>query len=93
MVATDEHDQDGGVISDEFTNPHTRRMMVEKRARKLAVARAAIAPPQLSGPADAEVTLIGWGSTDGVIREAAELLEAQGTTVNHLHAVLHRALG
>jgi len=46
--------------------------------------RAAVPPPQLLGPRDAEVTLIGWGSTDGVIREAAELLQAQGTTVNHL---------
>ena len=34
VVATDEHDEDGILISDEFTNPHKRRMMVEKRARK-----------------------------------------------------------
>ena len=31
VVATDEHDQDGVLISDEFTNPIKRRMMVEKR--------------------------------------------------------------
>ncbi len=30
-AATDEHDEDGTLISDEFTNPHKRRMMVEKR--------------------------------------------------------------
>ena len=29
--------------------------------------------PKLEGPADAEVTLIGWGSTEGVIREARQL--------------------
>src|SRR5207245_1868127 len=34
-AATDEHDEDGTLISDEFTNPHKRRMMVEKRARKM----------------------------------------------------------
>ena len=35
VVATDEHDEDGVLISDEFTNPHKRRQMVEKRARKV----------------------------------------------------------
>ena len=40
--------------------------------------------PALEGPQDAEVTLVGWGSTYGVINEAVELLNAQGITVNHL---------
>ncbi len=84
VVATDEHDQDGVLISDEFTNPLKRRMMVEKRARKLTGALDAIAPPELEGPADAEVTLIGWGSTYGVINEAVEQLEARGIVANHL---------
>jgi 2-oxoglutarate ferredoxin oxidoreductase subunit alpha len=35
VAATDEHDEDGTLISDEFTNPAKRRMMVEKRARKM----------------------------------------------------------
>ena len=35
VVASDEHDEDGTLISDEFTNPDKRRMMVEKRARKM----------------------------------------------------------
>lgn len=84
VVTTDEHDQDGVVISDEFTNPHKRRMMVEKRARKFKNIVDAIAAPELEGPKDAEVTLIGWGSTHGVIKEAAAQLEQQGVTVNHL---------
>ena len=84
VVATDEHDQDGVLISDEFTNPHKRRRMVEKRARKIANVVDKIAAPALEGPADAEVTLIGWGSTYGVIKEAVEQLAEQGVTVNHL---------
>ena len=32
VAATDEHDEDGTLISDEFTNPTKRRTMVEKRA-------------------------------------------------------------
>ncbi|MCH8251830.1 MAG: 2-oxoacid:acceptor oxidoreductase subunit alpha [Planctomycetes bacterium] len=84
VVATDEHDEDGVLISDEFTNPHKRRMMVEKRARKFRNVAKLIAPPELEGPADAEVTLIGWGSTYGVIQEAIEQLKAEGVSANHL---------
>ena len=84
VVASDEQDEDGVLISDEFTNPHKRRKMVEKRARKFKNALAQIAPPLLEGPEDAEVTLIGWGSTYGVIKEAIEQLNQKGISANHL---------
>jgi len=84
VVATDEHDQDGVLISDEFTNPHKRRRMVEKRARKFQGLADAVAAPELVGAADAEVTLIGWGSTRGVISEAVQKLVDQGITANYL---------
>jgi 2-oxoglutarate ferredoxin oxidoreductase subunit alpha len=84
-AATDEHDEDGTLISDEFTNPHKRRMMVEKRARKMQAAINDIAPPKLFGPENAAVTLVGGGSTDGVIREAVEKLAGEeGIVANHL---------
>ena len=84
VVATDEHDENSVLISDEFTNPHKRRMMVEKRARKFQDVVKEIAPPEIEGPADADVTLVGWGSTEGVIREARELLAEQGVSANQL---------
>ena len=84
VVATDEHDENSVLISDEFTNPLKRRMMVEKRARKFQDVVKEIAPPEIEGPADADVTLLGWGSTEGVIREARQLLADQGITVNQL---------
>ena len=84
VVATDEHDEDGVLISDEFTNPIKRRKMVEKRARKMEGIEKRIAPPQIEGPADAEVTLVGWGSTRGVIKEAVEQLNALGISANLL---------
>ncbi len=84
VAATDEHDEDGVLISDEFTHPHKRRQMVEKRARKFLHVAKAVAPPQLEGPADADVTLIGWGSTYGVIKEAIEQLADKGVTANQL---------
>lgn len=84
-AATDEHDEDGTLISDEFTNPQKRRMMVDKRARKMQGLVKEIAPPQLIGPENAEVTLVGWGSTEGVIREAVEKLAGEeGIVANQL---------
>ena len=85
VVATDEHDEDGLLISDEFTDPNKRRAMHEKRMRKMESVLPLLEPPQLFGPADAQVTLIGWGSTEGVIREAIEkLAEEEGIVTNHL---------
>lgn len=84
VVATDEHDEDGVLISDEFTNPLKRQAMHEKRMRKMDSVLEHLAAPKLFGPEDAEVTLIGWGSTTGVIREAMQQLAAEGITTNNL---------
>jgi 2-oxoglutarate ferredoxin oxidoreductase subunit alpha len=85
VVATDDHDEDGVLISDEFTNPHKRQAMHEKRMRKMDGVLPLIAPPKLFGPANAKVTLIGWGSTQGVIREAiAKLAAEEGIVANNL---------
>ena len=83
-VATDEHMEDGVLISDEFTNPIKRRQMMEKRQRKIAGIEATVPAPELVGPRAADVTLIGWGSTKGVIQEAIELLGDEGITANQL---------
>ena len=83
-AASDEHDEDGVLISDEFTNPAKRRAMMEKRMRKVAGIEAAVPPPELWGPRDAEITLIGWGSTKGVIEESCEILTEQGISANQL---------
>jgi 2-oxoglutarate ferredoxin oxidoreductase subunit alpha len=83
-AATDEHEEDGVLISDEFTNPTKRRAMMEKRMRKVVGIEAAVPPPALMGPRDAEITLIGWGSTKGVIEEACEILTEQGISANQL---------
>jgi 2-oxoglutarate/2-oxoacid ferredoxin oxidoreductase subunit alpha len=83
-AATDEHQEDGVLISDEFTNPVKRRAMMEKRMRKVAGIEVAVPRPSLAGPRDADVTLIGWGSTKGVIEEACEILNEQGISANQL---------
>src|SRR5437773_82639 len=83
-AATDEHDEDGVHISDEFTNHAKRRAMMEKRERKVIGIEAAVELPALIGPPDADVTLVGWGSTKGVIREAVAILNEEGISTNQL---------
>jgi 2-oxoglutarate ferredoxin oxidoreductase subunit alpha len=83
-VASDEHMEDGVLISDEFTNPIKRRQMMEKRQRKVTGIEEAVAPPELMGQPGADVTLIGWGSTKGVIEEAVEMLNEEGISANQL---------
>jgi 2-oxoglutarate ferredoxin oxidoreductase subunit alpha len=84
VVSSDEHDENGVLISDEYTNATKRRAMMEKRMRKMVGLEASVPAPELIGPKDADVTLIGWGSTYGVIEEARELLKDQGISANQL---------
>lgn len=85
VVATDDHDEDGTLISDEFTNPHKRRDIMEKRQRKMDGIMELLPPPTLEGPEDAQITLVGWGSTHSVIGEAAQQLTEAGIPTNHIH--------
>jgi 2-oxoglutarate/2-oxoacid ferredoxin oxidoreductase subunit alpha len=84
VAGTDEHDEQGILISDVFTSPPVRRKMMERRMKKMDGVLKELKPPKLEGPADAPVTLIGWGSTDGVIREARGLLAKEGIGSNQL---------
>ena len=85
VVATDEHDEDGTLISDEFTNPRRRQVMHEKRMSKMKGILPLLKAPKLFGPTKAKVTLIGWGSTEGVIHEALEkLAQEEKIVANHL---------
>lgn len=61
---------------------------VEKRARKLTTMAPELPQPQLLGPAQAEVTLVGWGSTVNVLAELLLRMEQQTpsqTKVNVVH--------
>ena len=66
------------LISDMFTAPPVRRKIMQKRMRKVDNLLKELPAPELEGPADAEVTLVTWGSTHGVVHEAAELLTNAG---------------
>jgi len=83
LVSTDadEHNEAGHLIE----GAEIRTAMVQKRMRKLFGLKKEIAPPRLYGPGKADIMLIGWGSTLGTLREAADILRREGNSVNLLH--------
>lgn len=81
---TDDHDEESILISDMFTAAPVRRKIMEKRMRKMDGLLKALPAPKLEGPKDADVTLVCWGSTYGVVREAVEQLNASGVKTNYL---------
>lgn len=84
VSGTDDHDEESILISDMFTSPPVRRKIMEKRMRKVENMLKELPAPKLEGPADADLTLVGWGSTAGAIREAAERLTSEGLKTNFL---------
>jgi 2-oxoglutarate ferredoxin oxidoreductase subunit alpha len=82
--ATDEHDEDGIVISDVFTNPAMRVKMMEKRMRKIGYLLKELPLPTIDGPKDAQLMLVGWGSTYQLMLEAMDVLNQDGPNVNVL---------
>lgn len=81
-AATDEHDERGIIISDVYTDPVKRKQMMDKRYRKMHILAQEIPPIQVVGPQNADVTLVGWGSTRGILEEVAELLTNEGIPCN-----------
>ncbi len=79
-ATSDEHDEFGFPIDD----PKTRNSMVEKRLNKIESLSKELPEPVLYGPPDADLTIIGWGSTKGPILDALDQLSEQGYKVNFL---------
>jgi len=83
----DAHDPDGHITE----GVEMRMAMMHKRMGKLDLLLAAIPADQtcaLWGPADADLTVVGWGSTKGTIQDAMAVLAEQGKTVNFLQVRL-----
>jgi len=73
-----------GHISENMEN---RAKMVDKSYKKLAKLEQNIPSPEITGKEDADITIIGWGSTKGPILEAMKILEENGITANYLQFV------
>ena len=50
VAASDEHDEDGVLISDVYTDTVRRKKMADKRSRKMATVLEHLPAPKLEGP-------------------------------------------
>ncbi len=73
VVDSDEHDEEGHITED----LHLRDKMVEKRLKKLEGIKKDVVPPELIGPSDYRILVIGWGSTYGPIKETLDNLQSK----------------
>jgi len=84
-----EHDERGNPSAE----PGNRTAMLEKRARKMAFAlKGQDEMVRWWGDPEGTIGVLGWGSTEGVIREAVEMARAQGHKVTALHPRLLQPL-
>lgn len=81
FTTSDEHSEAGYIIE----SAEDRIKMMEKRMRKLDLAEKEMRDPLVYGADDAAITLVGWGSTYGAMREAVDLLLADHIAVKMLH--------
>ncbi|MHB8395621.1 MAG: 2-oxoacid:acceptor oxidoreductase subunit alpha [Thermoplasmataceae archaeon] len=78
---SDEHDEYGNVVSDAETDPMKRIAMMEKRMRKIETYRSKMPKTRTYKLDDAEIAVIQWGSTRGVVEEAVDALRNKGIKV------------
>ena len=77
-----EHDATAGTIS---TDPANHQVMVARRAKKVADVVNDIPDLVVNGKHDADTLLVGWGSTEGHLLEAAEDMGCATTQFHYLN--------
>ena len=79
IASGNEHREDGHNTEEK----HDRIRMVEKRNAKITGMLQEMRPPKVLH-SDSEILLVGWGSTGGAIREAADMLRDEGVDAGSL---------
>jgi 2-oxoglutarate ferredoxin oxidoreductase subunit alpha len=84
IASSDEHNEAGVLVSDWYTNPSMRTKMMEKRMRKMEGVRRDTEERAFvrEGPEEAELTIVGWGSTCQILEEARRRLTDGGHPAN-----------
>ncbi len=76
-----EHDEYGHPSG----SPKVHMLQNAKRRIKLQALGATLPLPKIYGPPEGNVLLVGWGSTEGPIREAVDRFRAAGDSVSAIH--------
>jgi 2-oxoglutarate ferredoxin oxidoreductase subunit alpha len=69
-------------------DPENHQLNMQKRQKKLERASIEDAEFEQYGVEDAEIGIIGWGSTTGAVREAVHIANSRGLKVASLHPKL-----
>jgi 2-oxoglutarate ferredoxin oxidoreductase subunit alpha len=77
----EKEDGSGNISYDPTNHEH----MVHTRAQKVANVAQLIPPTEIEGDADADVLVLGWGSTWGAIGAAVQTVRAEGHKVARAH--------
>lgn len=80
LADSHEHNQDGNIDESE----ETRIRMMDKRMNKLNLLKNDLIEPEYYGTDNPENLLVAWGSTEGAIKEAIELLTKDNISVGAL---------
>lgn len=76
-----EHDELGHPTG----SPKLHMQMTAKRRKKLQALAATLPTPQVYGPPEGNILLVGWGSTQGPIKEAVDRARAGGDSVSSIN--------
>src|SRR5215467_11503808 len=76
-----EHDEYGHPSG----SPKMHMQMTAKRRKKLQKLAATLPTPKVYGPPEGNVLLVGWGSTEGPLREAVDRARGAGDSVSAIH--------
>ncbi len=76
-----EHDEMGHPSG----SPKVHMAMTAKRRKKMQSLGASLPTPKIHGPSEGNVLLVGWGSTEGPIKEAVDRARASGDSVSSIH--------
>jgi 2-oxoglutarate ferredoxin oxidoreductase subunit alpha len=76
-----EHDEMGHPTA----APGLHMQMSAKRRKKLQALAATLPVPKIYGPSEGNVLLVGWGSTQGPIREAVDRARASGDSISAIN--------
>ena len=78
---SDEHTEEGHITE----SAQVRQQMVLKRMKKFEAIKNEMGSPEISPASKSDIALLGWGSTYGAIREAADLLNQEGLQTQMIH--------
>ena len=80
ITDSDEHTEYGHITE----SAEVRVAMMDKRMNKLKLLEAEMIEPDFHGNEDMEHLLIGWGSTENIIKDAVDMLNDEGIRVGSL---------